>query len=78
MKVDSAPRSISYPMDSLPLMQSLFKVLNDQDRFILQAVVNRDFSALPKLLVNFKPLVGVLFLDGWEVYSAFEALAKPE
>ena len=38
-KVGSAPWPVSYPMDSLLLMQSLFKVLHDQDRSVLQAVI---------------------------------------
>ena len=60
-KVGSAPRSISYPMDSSPLMQSLFKFLHNQDCSNLQAVIDHDFSALSMVLVDFKPLVGVLF-----------------
>ena len=58
-------------------MKSLFKVLHDRDRSILQSVIDRDLT-LSKLLVDFGPLVGVLFADGWEVCPAFESFAKPE
>ena len=77
-KVGSTPKSICFPMELLPLMHSLFKVLHEKNRFVLQAVLDRDFSALSKVLLDFKPLLGVMFADGWDVCPAFEAFSKPD
>ena len=65
-------------MDSLPLTQSLFKILHERDRSLVQAVIDHEFSAFAKQMIDFKPLVGVMFLDGWEVCPTFEDFAKPE
>ena len=78
VKVGSTPRSISYPMESLPLIQSLFQVLHDRDSSLVQSLIDREFTAFAKQLVDFKPLVGVLFSDGWEVCPTFVAFAKPD
>ena len=74
MKVGFAPRAISYPMESLPSMQSLFQVLQDCDRSLVQAVLDREFSTFAKYMEDFKPLMGVLFSEGSGVCPAF---AKP-
>ena len=68
---------MALPLDPFPTRWILFKVLHDQDRSNLQAIIGSNFSALSKVLVDFKPLMGVLFTDHWEVCPAFEAFAKP-
>ena len=77
VKVGSAPRAISYPVDSLPLMHSLFQVLRDRDRLLVMSVLEREYSAFTRQMEDFKPLVGVALSEGWDVCPAFEAFAKP-
>ena len=40
--------------------------------------MDKDFSLLLKVLLDFKPLVGVMFSDGWDVSPDFEAFLKPD
>ena len=65
-------------MNSLPDIQSVFKALQEKSHLIVQAVLNSDFSALSKVLIDFKLLVGVLFEDGWDVCPSFETFSKPD
>ena len=78
IKVGSASRSFSYPMEALPLMQSLLQVLHDRDRALVKAVLDREFSTFSKHMDDFKPLVGMVFSDSWSVCPSFEAFAKPK
>ena len=57
---------------------TVFKVLQEKNRFIVQAVIDRDFSALYKVLVDFKHLLGVMFDDGWSICPSFEAFSKSD
>ena len=59
-------------------MQSIFKVLQEKNQSIFQSILDSDFSDLSKVLIDFKPLVGVMFDAGWGSCPSFEAFAKPE
>ena len=58
-------------------MQSLLHVLHNRSRLLVMAVLDREPSAFAKQLEDFKPLVGVVLTDGWDVCPNFEAFAKP-
>ena len=58
-------------------MQSLLQVLQDRDRALVRAVLDREFSSFSKHMEDFKSLVGVVFSDCWGVCPSFEAFAKP-
>ena len=77
-KAGSAPRAFSYPMEALPLMQSLLQVLRNRDRALVKAVLDREFSSFTKHMEDFKPLVAIVFSDSWDVCPSFEAFAKPK
>ena len=65
-------------MEELPVMQSLLSVLHDRDRALVKAVIDDEFQAFSKSLVDFKPLMGVIFSDRWDVCPSFEDFAKPK
>ena len=61
-------------VESLPLMQSLFQVLQYRNRLLVMAVLDREYSSFTRQMEDFKPLVGVALSEGWGVCPAF---AKP-
>ena len=77
-RAGSAPRAITYAIEDLPVLQSLLSVLKTRDRALVKAVVDQEYTTFTKNFIDFKPLMGILFADGWNVCRHFEDFAKPQ
>ena len=62
VKVGSAPESIGFLKDSLPHMLSIFKVRQEKNQFIVQPILDSDFSVVSKVLMTLNPLGGFCLL----------------